>query len=105
MKEIIYNKLVRDKIPNIIEADNKKYLTEIVKKDELKELLNKKLREEVEEYIESNDIEEIADILEVIYAIIENNNVSKKEVEKIRKNKKEKRGGFNEGIKLIKVIE
>ncbi|MTI69193.1 MAG: phosphoribosyl-ATP pyrophosphohydrolase [Firmicutes bacterium] len=105
MKEIIYNKLVRDKIPNIIEDDNKEYLTEIVKGDELKELLNKKLREEVEEYIESNDIEEIADILEVIYAIIENNNISKKEVEKIRKNKKENRGGFKEGIKLIKVFE
>lgn len=103
MSEKIYNKLVRDKIPEIIEKNNKEYEIEIVSKEDLQELLDKKLTEEVDEYLESKDIEELADILEVIHGILESKNISFDELEKIRLNKKEERGGFSKAIKLIKV--
>lgn len=103
MKEIIYNKLVRDKIPQIIENSNKKCEIELVDRCKMKELLNKKLVEEVNEYLESGEIEEIADILEVIHGILCIENVKYEELEDIRINKKDKRGGFERGIKLIKV--
>ncbi len=104
MSEEIYNKLVRDNIPEIIASSNKKCEIKIVEKDELTELLNLKLQEEVSEYLESNEVEELADILEVIYGILDSKNISKEELEDIRIKKKEERGGFKEGIKLIKVL-
>lgn len=105
MSEKIYNKLVRDKIPQIIKKDNKEYEIKIVEKDELTKLLNLKLQEEVSEYLESNEVEELADILEVIYGILDSKNISKEELEDIRIKKKKERGGFEEGIKLIKVFK
>ena len=103
MNEKIYNKLVRDNIPDIIRAGNKKCKTEIVVGEELMELLNRKLQEEIDEYIASNDIEELADIIEVIYGILHNKGVTVEELESIRLKKKKERGGFSKGIKLIKV--
>ncbi len=105
MKVKIYNKLVRDKIPEIIRNDNKECEIEILNKKDLEELLNKKLKEEMDEFIESGEIEELADILEVIHGIIELKNIRYKELEDIRQTKKQKRGGFSKGIKLTKVIE
>ncbi len=105
MNEKIYNKLVRDKIPEIIETDNRKCEVELVDKNELIELLNIKLLEEVNEYLESSDIEELADILEVIYSIIKQRDISIDEVESIRIKKNNERGGFDKGIKLIKVYK
>ena len=99
----IYNKLVRDDIPKVIEESNKKCETEVVKGEEVSKLLNEKLQEEVNEYLESNDIEELADILEVIHGILHNKGITIEELEDIRINKKEERGGFLKGIKLLKV--
>lgn len=104
MSEKVYDKLVRDKIPEIIEKSNKKLEIEIVSKEVLLDLLNKKLTEEVNEYLESKDVEELADILEVIHGILENKNITFDELEKIRLNKKAERGGFSKGIKLLKVF-
>ena len=103
MGEIIYNKLIRDDIPKIIEGNNKSCETEIVKGEDLFRLLNEKLQEEVEEYLESDNIEELADILEVIHGIIYHRNIKLEELEEIRAKKKEERGGFVKGIKLTKV--
>ncbi|MCC5910980.1 MAG: nucleoside triphosphate pyrophosphohydrolase [Clostridiaceae bacterium] len=103
MSEKIYNKLVRDDIPKIIENNNKRYETEVVEGEELEELLNQKLQEEVQEYLESNDIEELADILEVVHGILHHRNVTMEELEDVRIRKKEERGGFIKGIKLTKV--
>ena len=100
----VYNKLVRDNIPDIIEACNKKCKTEIVKGEELERLLNEKLQEEVDEYIASNEIEELADIMEVIYSILHNRGVTVGELETMRLKKKEERGGFSKGIKLLEVF-
>lgn len=100
----IYNKLVRDNIPDIIEAGNKKCKTEIVKGEERARLLNEKLQEEVDEYIVSGEIEELADIMEVIHSILHNRGVTVEELEAIRLKKKEERGGFSKGIKLLEVF-
>ena len=85
----IYNKLVRDKIPEIIESNNEKAITSI---------LNDK------EYIEDNNVEELADIVEVIYGILDYKNVSIEEFENIRKAKVKKRGAFKKRIFLNKTI-
>jgi len=103
MSEKIYDKLVRDDIPKVIEESNKKCETEIVKGEELSKLLNEKLQEEVNEYLESYDIEELADILEAVHGILHNKGVTIEEVEAIRIKKKEERGGFLKGVKLLKV--
>lgn len=98
-----YDKLVRDKIPQIIESDGKKYEIEKMKDREFKEYLKDKLLEETQEYIKSGDIEELADILEVIKSILEEEKVEFEKLEEIRKKKAEKRGSFDQKIKLKKV--
>ena len=101
----IYNKLVRDKIPEIINSDNRVAITRTLDNEEYLNELNKKLQEEVKEYLEDNNVEELADIVEVIYGILDSKNVSIEEFEAIRKNKIDKRGAFNKKIFLEKVIE
>ena len=101
----IYNKLVRDKIPEIINSDSRVAITRKLDDEEYLKELNKKLQEEVKEYLEDNNVEELADIVEVIYGILNSKNVSIEEFEKIRKNKVDRRGAFNKKIFLEKVIE
>ena len=101
----IYNKLVRDKIPEIIKRDNCNPNTRILEEKEYKKELDKKLLEEVNEYLKDDNIEEIADILEVLYAILDTKNTSKKEIDRIRIDKVEKRGAFKKRIFLEKVEE
>ena len=96
----IYNKLVRDKIIDIIEADGRITKYRILDDNEYRQELNKKLQEEVKEYLEDNNVEELADIIEVIYGILNSMDVSIKEFEKIRINKQEKRGAFEKKIYL-----
>lgn len=100
----IYNKLVRDKIPTIINADNgKTCITRIMEDDEYLESLNVKMQEELKEYLESGDVEELADLEEVLRAILDVKKVSYDEFETIRKSKVEKRGAFKEKIFLESV--
>ena len=96
----IYNKLVRDKITDIIEADGRIAKYRILDENEYRRELNKKWQEEVKEYLEDNNVEELADIVEVIYGILNSTDVSIKEFEKIRINKQEKRGAFEKKIYL-----
>jgi predicted house-cleaning noncanonical NTP pyrophosphatase (MazG superfamily) len=103
----IYNKLVRDRIPEIIENKGKQFSTRILENEEyIKELKNKSF-EELEEYINAeNDtdaIEELADFLEIIHALAECHGASFEKVEEVRQKKLEKRGGFKERIFLIEV--
>lgn len=102
----IYNKLVRDKIPAIINADNGKTCKIRILSDEeyLKEL-NTKMQEELKEYLESGEVEELADLEEVLRGILDAKNVSYENFEKIRKLKVEKRGAFKEKIFLESVSE
>ena len=96
-----YNKLVRDKIPEIIEANNETCNTRILNNDEYLTELNTKLREEINEYLESGEIEELADIEEVLRAILKAKNCEYSEFEKIRTNKVKNRGAFDSKIFLI----
>ena len=90
----IYNKLIRDKIPQIIRQSGKQAIIEEVSGEEYLEFLNSKLGEELQEYLDSQSVEELADLVEVVYAILEHKSVSLEEFEHIRKQKVEERGGF-----------
>ena len=96
----VYNKLVRDNIPDIILKDNELPSTRILSDEEYIKELDKKLMEEVNEYLESGEVEELADVCEVLYAILNLKNVSLDEFHKIRLEKSEKRGAFNDKIFL-----
>lgn len=98
---IEYNKLVRDKIPQIMYNNNEKPITRILDDTEYCKYLDLKLKEEVEEYIESNQLEELADILEVIFAIAESKNCPVNQLMQIFQNKHNERGGFKNKIFLI----
>jgi predicted house-cleaning noncanonical NTP pyrophosphatase (MazG superfamily) len=99
----IYNKLVRDKIPQIIEADGKKCEIRTAGNDELIELLEAKLIEEAEEFREAKNLEELADIMEVVFGLANVLGYSEDELLEKRQEKKEERGGFEEGLVLNKV--
>ena len=96
----IYNKLVRDNIPEIMINNGAKPVTRILEDKEYYEELKKKLLEETKEFLESNNIEEIADIEEVILAILKYNDWSWEKLENIRKNKVDKKGSFDKKIFL-----
>ena len=105
MSEIIHNKLVRDKIPAIIEAAGKKAHCHTLSEDEYLCELDRKLNEKCAEYQADKSIEELADMLEVIYAIAVARGSSVEELEQVRRDKADKRGGFTERIYLEKVEE
>ena len=98
---IKYNKAIRDKIPEIIADSGKKYSIKQLDDTSFLAEIEKKLIEEVNEYSESKDIEELADILEVIYRISELRGVNSDELDEIRKEKAEKRGKFASNLFLI----
>ena len=101
----VYNKLVRDKIPEIIEKSGKQCIIETMDKKTYLEFLDNKLKEELAEYQQDKSIEELADLLEVIYAVASARGYSIEELERIRAEKAEKRGGFKDRIWLKEVIE
>jgi predicted house-cleaning noncanonical NTP pyrophosphatase (MazG superfamily) len=99
-----YNKLVRDKIPEIIKADGRECDTTIVTGDEKYKLLEAKLEEEVNEFIEDKNLEELADVMEVLFGLADSLGYSEEELLKARDKKREERGGFKEGI-VLKVVK
>ena len=101
----VYNKLVRDKIPEIIEADGKECKTRILSNDEYIAALEAKLNEEVAEYQADKNLEVMADVLEVLQAICTARGYSLEELELTREKKAQKRGGFKEKIFLEYVEE
>lgn len=105
MPTVVHNKLVRDRIPEIIEASGRRCDTEILTPEEYLIMLDRKLNEELAEYQESKSLEEIADLLEVIRAVVQARGSSMEEVEAIRREKAEKRGGFEKRILLREVSE
>lgn len=103
----IHNKLVRDKIPEIIEATGKKFTTKTLNHETYVKELKKKLVEELEEYQETTTnedaLEELADIYELMHALVKVHDADMNVLEKVRAEKAEKRGGFLEKIFLIEV--
>jgi hypothetical protein len=99
----VYNKLVRDKILEIIKVNGQKSTHKILTADEYAVELTKKLVEEVEEYKKDKNTDELADIMEVVYALARLHSCTAEELEKIRAEKAEKRGGFEKKIFLVEV--
>ena len=99
----IHNKLVRDKMPKIIEKTGKVCHIHTLTSDEYLAELDRKLNEECAEYQADKSLEELADMLEVMYAITEARGYSVEELEKVRAEKAEKRGAFIEKIYLESV--
>lgn len=100
-----YNKLVRDGIPAIIEADDKEVEIEYVVEEHLEQLLEEKLMEEFHEYVEDKNLEELADMMEVLFGMANQLGYTEEELLAERKKKFEERGGFKEGIFLKRIIE
>lgn len=100
----IYNKLVRDNIPEIMINNGAKPVFRTLSNEEYLGELNKKLQEELNEYLKSGKIEELADIEEVLLAILKYKKISKEEFNKIRSSKVKKRGAFNKKIFLEKEL-
>ena len=100
-----FNKLVRDKIPEKIEKNGEVAITRILDDNEYIEHLNIKLKEEVNEYLADNNVEEIADIMEVLLAILKYKKIDYSEFENVRKEKVEKRGAFDKKIFLEKTYD
>ena len=100
-----YNKLVRDRIPEIIEASGKTCVTEILSEATYLRMVDAKLDEELAEYHSDQTIEELADLLEVIYAAAMARGYTLEQLESVRAAKAEKRGAFANKILLKEVIE
>ena len=100
-----YHKLVRDRIPEIIEADGKICVCETLADEDYMHLLDQKLNEELAEYQESKSLEELADLLEVMQAVVRARGWTLEDLEQVRADKAAKRGGFEKKILLKEVQE
>lgn len=105
MPTITHNKLVRDKIPDIIKFSGKQAVTHVLTDEEYLVELDRKLTEECAEYQADKSLEEMADVLEVLYSIAVARGYSVEELERVRAEKAEKRGGFADKIFLEEVLE
>lgn len=106
--EKVFNKLVRDKIPEIIENNKEEAITKILSDEEYKIELLKKLKEETDEVLKASSkeeiLEELSDTLEVIRCIAYSEGSNLEEIISLMEIKKEKRGGFSNKIFLIKTL-
>ena len=100
-----YHKLVRDRIPEIIEASGKSCVTEVLSEADYLKMLDAKLDEELAEYHKDQTVEELADLLEVIYAVATARGFTLEQLEYVRAEKAHKRGAFEKKILLKKVID
>ncbi len=100
-----YHKLVRDRIPEIIENDGKKCVCETLSDEDYISLLDQKLNEELAEYQESKSLEELADLLEVVQAVVKARGWTLEELEQVRADKASKRGRFEKKILLKEVVD
>ncbi len=96
-----HHKAIRDKIPEIIQKDGHTCYVETLTDEQFLVEIEKKLSEEIAEYQNDKNPEELADILEVIYRIAEIKGISKDELEKIRIKKVNERGSFKKNLFLI----
>jgi predicted house-cleaning noncanonical NTP pyrophosphatase (MazG superfamily) len=105
----IYRKLIRDRIPEVIAASGKKAVIRVLEDEEYRKEARKKLHEELAEYESAEDdksaLEELADILELVYALAEIHGSSREDLEKIRAAKESERGGFRRKLFLEEVVD
>lgn len=101
MGQIMYRKLVRDNIPNIIATSGKKCETTILSDTDYLRMIDAKLDEELKEYHQDQNLEELADLLEALYAAALARGYTLEALEQCRLEKRRKRGGFDNRILLI----
>lgn len=104
-----HNKLVRDRVPELIQADGKQVIVKHLNQAQHFEQARLKLYEELKEYEDANideeSLEELADILELVYTLGKMHGASFEELNRIREEKREKRGGFEKGLFLEEVLD
>ncbi|MDD1512545.1 nucleoside triphosphate pyrophosphohydrolase [Priestia megaterium] len=104
-----YNKLVRDKIPTIIEQSGKTFKSRVLQREEYQHELTKKAKEELQEYIEAQThqeaIEELADLLEVMHALAAVHGATPEQLEKVREEKAKESGKFDDRVYLVETEE
>ena len=105
MKQIQHNKLVRDLIPEIIQTAGKTCVTEVLSDEAYLRMIDAKLDEELAEYHKDQSIEELADLIEVIYAATRARGHTLEQLEAVRAEKAAKRGSFEKRLLLKEVIE
>ena len=98
---MVFNKLVRDKIPEIIERDGGQAVVRILDEGEYRTCLERKLDEEVAEYHESGELDELVDVLEVVYALAQADGHTADELLSAYQRKHDQRGGFSKRIFLV----
>ena len=101
----VYNKLVRDRVPEIIEKSGKRCKTEILTDAEYLRMIDAKLDEELAEYHKDQSLEELADLVEVIHAAVIARGYTLEELETARRDKEIERGGFKSKFLLLEVEE
>ncbi|MBY6275846.1 nucleoside triphosphate pyrophosphohydrolase [Symbiobacterium thermophilum] len=101
----VYHKLVRDRIPEIIEASGRTCVVRVLDDQAYLDSLHRKLEEELQEYLTTHSLEELADLLEVAYAIAEFRGVRPEQLEQVRREKREARGGFRRRLFLLQVSD
>ena len=104
-KRMVHNKLVRDRIPEIVEASGRICITEVLPNDAYIQALDAKLSEELAEYQQSKSLEELADLLEVMGAVVKARGYTWDDLTRVRKEKRAQRGAFDQRIFLKEVIE
>ena len=104
-KRTVYNKLVRDRIPEIIDASGKTCTVEVLSNDAYIQALDAKLSEELTEYQQSKSLEELADLLEVMGAVVKARGYTWDDLTRVRKEKRAQRGAFEQRIFLKEVID
>ncbi|AXI29811.1 phosphoribosyl-ATP pyrophosphohydrolase [Priestia megaterium] len=104
-----YNKLVRDKIPTMIEQSGNTFKSRVLQREEYQNELKEKAKEELQEYIEAEThqdaIEELADLLEVMHALAAVHGATPEQLEKVREEKARERGKFDDRIYLVETEE
>jgi len=105
MAEKQYDKLIRDGIPEIIRASGKECTCRVLSREEYLARLDEKLQEELNEYLESGSLDELADLTEVIHAVVRARGYVLEDLEHVRADKARKRGGFEKRLLLEKVTE
>lgn len=99
----VYNKLIRDKIPKIITENGQRATIKTLSDDEFVKELEKKLQEEVAEYLLDKTADELVDILEVVYTLGVQLDYTPESLERLRMEKAQARGGFSEKLLLMSV--
>ncbi len=100
-----YHKLVRDKIPEIIQESGQSCCVEELSPQEYLLMLEQKLGEELAEYLESRELEELADLLEVMHALVDARGEGWEDLERLRLQKRSARGGFGKRLLLTQIMK